>query len=83
MVEKFGNDEKGYSGWLAQHFNAGFVLNLDNIKNAIHRASCHCLYRKKDMGRRTVKYSKHVSTNLNGLITYVTQHPQNRLGKWK
>jgi hypothetical protein len=56
-VDRFQDDEAGYTTWLEAHPN-GFVFNNfggnDPRMNIVHRASCAYLRRPKDEGRRTI-----------------------------
>lgn len=85
MVIHFSNNDKDYTDWCKKHSD-GFVFNCFGGKenrsdmNIVHRANCHFLWRKSDEGKRTTRYDKYCSENLDELIGFVEKE---RGASWK
>jgi len=85
MVLHFVENDIEYENWCKENTN-GYVFNCFGGKenksdmNIIHKADCPYLWRKKDEGKRTTRYSKYCSRDLDTLINFVQKE---RGSSWK
>lgn len=76
MVLRFVNNDIDYENWCKENKD-GYVFNYfggnENRAdmNKIHKVDCSYLWRKVDEGKRTMKYEKVCSSNIDQLIAFV------------
>ncbi|MBT2721452.1 hypothetical protein J7E67_10305 [Bacillus sp. ISL-46] len=78
MIERFFERESEYEAWYKEN-KSGYVLNYfdgtekQSKMNKVHIADCPYLRRKSDEGKRTTKYEKVCSNNIEELLKFVKE----------